>query len=255
MHRLFRAALVGLAVLLACVGCPSDPAKRNKPAVPEPTALTPLPPGEHQQTVQVPGGSSLHYTISVPPGYAQGQPTPLIVALHYGGDVTPFYGRGVIDELVAPALGELGAIIVAPDALGGGDWTTAENEKAVIWLTRSVMKSYSVDPKKVLVTGYSMGGQGAWFLGGRYQDLFTAVIPVAGEPAGGSLQWTVPVYVIHSQNDQIIPYGPVQKHVEQLKAKGANVELKTVSGLTHYQTTGFVGPLHETVPWLRQAWK
>jgi predicted peptidase len=212
-------------------------------------------PGIHQQTAALPNGAILRYTVSVPLGLNGNKPVPLIVALHYGGDVTPFYGRGMIDELVGRAFGELAPVIVAPDALGGGDWTTPQNEQAVVWLTRSVMKSYPIDPKQVVLTGFSMGGQGTWFIGGRHQDLFTAAIPVAGEPRGGVLEWTVPVYVLHSENDTVLPLGPTRRHVEQLKAKGANIELKVVSGVTHYQTPKFAAPLKEAVPWLRQVWR
>lgn len=48
-----------------------------------------------------------------------------------------------------------------PDSLGG-DWTTAQNGAAVVWLTRAIMKRYAVDPGKVVLSGYSMGGVGTW---------------------------------------------------------------------------------------------
>lgn len=251
-----RTCALGLVVVLALLsaGC-GDPAARSKPTVPDAADLPRLTPGVHKQTANVPGVGTLRYTVSVPLGLDGMKPVPLIVALHYGGDVTPHYGSGMIDTLVSPAFSELGAVAVAPDALGGGDWTSDQNEKAVVWLTRSAMKSYPIDPKKVLVTGFSMGGQGAWFIGGRHQDVFTAVMPVAGQPAGGSLEWKVPVYVIHSQADEILSIGPAQRQVEQLKAKGADVELRTVSGLTHYQTGRYAAPMREAVPWLKKVWK
>ena len=51
---------------------------------------------------------------------------------------------GWSDFRFEPALRELGAIVAAPDALGGGDWTTSQNEDAVLWLTRAIMNSYAV---------------------------------------------------------------------------------------------------------------
>jgi dienelactone hydrolase len=231
------------------------PAATGKPADLEPLQLPPAGPGLHAQATTMPNGDTLLYTVSVPKAQADNRPLPLIVALHYGGNATPHFGRGVIKELVEPAFAELGAVIIAPDALAGGDWTSAKNEQAVVWLTRSVMKSYPIDPEKVLLTGFSMGGQGAWYLGGRHQDLFTAVLPVAGEPAGDTREWKVPVYVLHSENDRVLRLEPTQRHVEQLKAQGANVELKVVKGLTHYQTERFATPLKEALPWLRQVWQ
>src|SRR5262249_24914389 len=162
-------------------------------AVPEATALPKQEAGTHRQTTTLPGGGTLRYTISVPPGLSADKLVPLVVVLHYGGDVEPFSGADIIDEVASPGLGEVGPVIVSPDALGGGDWTTAQNEKAVVWLTKSVMKTYPIDPKRVVVTGFSMGGQGTWFMAARHQDLYTAAIPVAGEPAGGGpeTEWKI----------------------------------------------------------------
>jgi predicted peptidase len=250
--------LIWLVPCLFILACQSD--KKAQPSRPvakatslEAIQLTPLPVGVHQQTTSIPTGGTLRYTVSVPTGYDPQKPCPLIVVLHYGGDVTPFYGREMIDDLVTPALDSLRAVVIAPDSLGG-DWTYAQNEKAVVWLTQSIMKSYAIDAKKVLLTGYSMGGKGTWFIGSRHQDLFTAAIPVGGEPAHGP-DWKIPLYVIHSRKDEVIPIAVARQQVEQLKARGMKVEFKEVTNLTHFQTPEYAGPLKETLPWLLQVWK
>lgn len=231
-----------------------DNQKSSIPPAPEASSLPERGPGVHQETIELPGGGTLRYTISVPAGYDAHDPAALVVALHYAGEVTPFYGRDVLDKLFAPALAALRPIIVAPDALEGGTWLTATNERAVIWLTRSVMKTYAIDPKRVLLTGFSMGGKGTWYLGGRHQDLFTAAIPIAGGPAGAA-DWRIPVLVIHAEQDEMLPIGPTRRHVEELRAKGARVELRAVAELTHYQTALYAGPLRDTVGWLMEVWK
>ncbi len=211
-----------------------------------------LPPGTHQQTIRGPNGAAIQYTISVPAGYSRATPVPLIVVLHYGGEVTPFYGRGMIDGFAAPGFRALHAILVAPDSLGG-DWTTEQNGTAVPWLTRAVMTSYAVDPKKVVLSGYSMGGIGTWFIGARNQDLFTAAIPVASAPAGES-DWKIPLYVIHSRDDEILPIAPIRDHVGKLRAGGARIEWRELGGLTHYQTGAYAPTLREAASWLDQVW-
>src|SRR4051794_14700248 len=75
-------------------------------------------PGIHELTLSA-AGREAAYTVLVPQGYRRDRPAPLVLALHFGGKITPFYGRNVLEILVAPALAELGAIIVAPDALDG----------------------------------------------------------------------------------------------------------------------------------------
>ena len=72
-------------------------------AKPRPAAKLPdLKPGVHQQELKYDNGT-LRYTISIPKDGAKKSAAPLIIALHYGGEVTPFYGRGMIDSLVGPA--------------------------------------------------------------------------------------------------------------------------------------------------------
>jgi predicted peptidase len=232
---------------------PTDSASATHAGAWEASRLDIVGVGTHQLSAKLPDGGALRYTISVPKGYEVTKSVPLVVALHYGGRVFPFYGRGVIDTLVGPACSELDAIIVAPDAQGDGPWTTETNERLVTWLAQSVMKSYSIDPARVLLTGFSMGGEGAWHIGSRRQELFSAAIPVAGRPAGVT-DWKIPVYVIHSRDDSVIPIGPAEQHARELKAKGAPVEWKELSGLTHFDTGRYQDALRAGVNWVRQKW-
>src|SRR5688500_7701121 len=96
-----------LVLLLAVVGCRSGPG-------PAP-ALGAADPGVHERSIPGPDGRELRFTLSVPPGYDGLRPVPLVLALHYGGSAFPaFFGRGILELLVQPALEPLGALIVAP---------------------------------------------------------------------------------------------------------------------------------------------
>jgi predicted peptidase len=212
-----------------------------------------LGPGVHEQTVVMPSVGLLRYTVAIPLRHDGQSSRPLMMALHYGGEVTPFYGRGVL-SLVRSAGEHLGAITVAPDALGGVDWSTPQNEAAVVWLARSFQRSYAIDAKRVVLTGFGIGGQGTWYLAGRHQDLFTAAIPIAGEPAGGTAQWTIPLCAINSEHDLVRPLERTEKEVEALKTKGVKAELKVVSGVGHGQTIKYHVPLREAIYWVRDAW-
>lgn len=43
-------------------------------------------------------------------------------------------------------------------------------------------KQFKHDPKKMYLTGHSMGGHGTWFLGATYPDKWAAIAPCAGYP-------------------------------------------------------------------------
>lgn len=247
MHRL---AIFLVPVLL--IGC----GKRGPVAVPAAAELPRVAPGTHQQTADVPGVGSVRYTIVVPAGYDGKSPVPLVLALHYGYDgatPAPFTGGDMI-KAFWPGLSDLNAIVVAPDALGGS-WTSDRNESSAVWLVRSVMKSYAIDPARVVVTGFSLGGEGAWHVGSRHQDLFTGAIPVAAPVAGGSAKWTIPVYVIHSDKDDVVSYSAAKKHADALQAQGAKLEMKTINGLGHFDTGAYASHVGEGVKWLQSLWR
>ena len=212
-----------------------------------------LPPGLHPLTIHDSGGQLLRFTVSVPEGYSAEKPASLILALHYGGRVTPFYGGGMIKHLVQPALRELDAIIVAPDAIVRG-WRNESNEKAVLRILERVTEQFNIDPNRRLVTGYSMGAGGAWHFATQHHKRFPAAIPISGR-VSSDVDCKIPTYVIHSRDDGLISLEIVQQAVETLKSRGCDVHLEVIEGITHFETNRFVQPLKRTLPWVRKVWQ
>jgi len=118
--------------------------------------------GLHKLKLQRADEPAISYAIDIPRDYSPSTPVPLILALHFGvrGGDAAGAGGDVVQILIGPALAELGAIIVAPDSVRG-DWRSPENEKAVNELLDLVLAHYSIDKKRVAVTGFSMGGTGS----------------------------------------------------------------------------------------------
>jgi predicted peptidase len=209
------------------------------------------PPGLHDGILAQIDGPLIHYAISVPKGY-HGEPVPLILALHFGGDPQGA-GHAMLQILIQPALGELGALIVAPDSLGGG-WSTALNEQGVNALLAAVEKSYRIDQKKAIVTGFSMGGQGTWYWANKYPDRFAAAIPISGTPTPSAATWRLPVFAVHSRDDQVQPIGPTEQRIAELKKRGINAQIVVLNGIAHFETYKFVGGLRQAVPWIQEIW-
>jgi predicted peptidase len=201
-------------------------------------------------------GRPLSYALFIPANYSPSKPVPLLLALHFGvgGGAGNGAGGDLLRILVGPALADLGAIIVAPDSLGG-NWGTAENKKAVTELLDTVIAHYAIDTKKLVVTGYSMGGTGSWQLGEAMPQRFSAAIPIAGTPPPSSQRWRIPVLAIHSRDDQVAPFGPTEARIKELQEAGVNAKLILLSGITHYETNRFQASLRQAVPWLRELWK
>lgn len=232
----------GLASLILSM-CTSRQMEKE-PAAPSRVQTATLQPGD------------CRYTIAVPAGYTGDQPVPLVLALHYGGHGTPYYGRDFLAGLVEPALRELGAIIVAPDCTGS-DWTQSNSEQDVIDLLDHIEATYNIDPSKTLITGYSMGGIGTWYLAARHQERFAAALPMAATPPSSAIDtaWDIPIYVIHGSQDELFPLEVTETAIGQMETRDVSVELVVMDGVSHYETLRFVEPLKEAVPWVQEAWK
>lgn len=206
-------------------------------------------------TFPLPDGTVMLYGLSVPDGYTASQPRALILALHSGGQRMRYYGSAYTQNLVGPAASRLGAIIVAPDCTWQ-DWTEPAAERAVLALMEHVMREYAVDRKRVLVTGFSMGGRGTWFMASRHQDLFTASIPMAASVSDlpvDSLA-TMPTYVIHSRRDEVVPFGPAERNAKELARLKRPIRFEAVDDLAHFEMLSYVPALRRGIEWVASRW-
>lgn len=199
---------------------------------------------------------TLRYTMIIPADYHTINDTvPLILALHYGFDPSkPFpeyYGRGVLAGLVYPALKPLNAIMIAPDS-HGMQWHEGKIKNAVLKLVDKVKKTYRIDPQKRIVTGFSMGGKGTWHFAANYSDQFDLAIPVAGIPGIDDIQKikSIPIYAINSNTDHLFPSRKIKPYIEILKEKGIDIKFPEVGNIPHFNTSGFILPLKESIPWI-----
>lgn len=207
--------------------------------------------GIHRESMSVPEVGTVKYAIRVDDSYNRSTPVPLVLVLHYGyeGSEPDAYTGADMMETFMDAVREIGGIAIAPDAVGG-DWRSANNERSAVWLVKSAMNTYNIDANQVYVTGYSMGGEGTWHVAGRHQDLFTGAIPVAA-PVTGTTQWKIPVYAIHSSQDDVVPYSSAKRHAASIEAADGTIQFKTARGLTHYDAGGYGSHVTEGVRWIR----
>ncbi len=231
-----------------------------------------------RQMLTLDDGSGVRYAIAVPDGYDGSEPVPLVLALHFGWGqaLPPNYSAVFLEILVEPSLRDLGAIIVAP-LCPARSWVDPESEKAVLALLTHVRGAYRIDPERTAVTGFSLGGMGTWYFASRHPELFRAAIPMASVPMvaqtsesgaetvqryreSGNVEWPadlvrMPIYIMHSRDDELIPIEPVERAAAELRALGGNVEFVAIdAGIGHHETPRYVPYLERAVPWLRSVW-
>lgn len=200
-------------------------------------------------------GSSISFGLAMPDTFQDGNSYPLVLALHYGGTPTSTYGADFLNLLVTPALGDLEAIMIAPNCPGNG-WTDPVSVAAVNDIMDWIRNMYNIDSSRIIITGFSMGGIGTWYFAATYPGVFAVAIPMASVPSQGIIDTIsgIPLYVIQGEQDEIFSIAAIQNAVNALLNRGVSVQLEIIPGLSHYNTGGYVPALKETVSWIRSNW-
>ena len=257
MAKIFSVVLIMLTGIVGVFGCRTESSPPISLSMAQPNlngAPYDLGPGVHQHSVLRPDGTPLRYTISLPKDYDPNAPLPLVIALHHAGEPTPFFGERMISMICRPAFRYLPAIIVAPDG-DSGSWTSKQGENTVLMTYDHVVKNFNIDKNKTLLTGYSMGGHGTWYIAGRHQNLFKAAIPIASQPSESTPEWTTPVYAIHSRKDQVVPVAATRKYVSDMRKNGADMKLRYTQGnFPHDRPELYAKPLRDALGWLEGVW-
>jgi predicted peptidase len=213
----------------------------------------PAAPRFEQRVFKGPDGQSMRYGLSVPGDYDASKPRPLVLALHPGGN-GPYYGDSFLRSIFLPGLREMAPIMIAPD-VPGRSWTEPGAEQAVMALVAAMTREFAVDTHRVLVVGFSMGGAGTWYLSARHSDRFTAAIVMAGrtdQPLESLAR--IPTYVIHSRNDEVVPFGQAEERASTLTRMGRPLQFEALSGVSHYAMGSYIGALTRAGNWISERW-
>ncbi|HVR01182.1 MAG TPA: prolyl oligopeptidase family serine peptidase [Polyangia bacterium] len=202
-------------------------------------------------------GTLQPYALYVPRAYDARRAWPLVVALHGAGSNHRHMLRRVFgldnrpgendeeasrNELPFP---DVPALVVAPFGRGEVMGWDGLGEEDVLRVLADVRRAYKIDPRRISLTGLSMGGGGTWTIGLRHPELFAALAPVCGvtdvrkwiEPAERAdfdltlLEAASPrafaenaarlrVFIFHGDADPVVPVSDSRRMAERFKALG-----------------------------------
>jgi predicted peptidase len=214
-------------------------------------------------------GATMPYRLFVPPGYDAKKKYPLVLWLHGSA------GRGN-DNLLQ---------ISGGNTLGSHVWTTPENQSKypafvlapqcpadVFWATRgdpdhdsaqealvleilaALEKEFSIDAKRLYISGQSMGGEGTWDLILRHPDIFAAAIPLCGfrfdgGPFNAKVVTKVPIWAFQGLADEVVPAAEYRAVIEAVRAAGGKPQYTEYPGVGHnVWLKAFAEP--ELLPWV-----
>ncbi len=151
----------------------------------------------------------------VPPGYPAQGPVPLLVALHgigENGDGTTLI-HNVLNSGLGPILTSDAwpedrpfVVLLPQHSVDGGCPVGGEIQAFLTW----AISNYTVDPKRIYLTGLSCGGIGAWdYLNVALDSQIAALVPIAGDGQGawanrGCSLGKVPIWAFHGDADPTV---------------------------------------------------
>lgn len=177
-----------------------------------------------------------HYLTFLPEHYSSRKHWPLVLFLHGRGE------RGDDPQLVKkhglPKLADEGRcypfVLIAPQCPKGRTWSVDFLESVL----DDVLGRYRVDAARVVLTGISMGGNGAWRWAIRRPDRFAALIPIAAWGDGRKISrlGRLPVWAFHGARDHAVPLQKGKAMVSALKQAGGRIKFTVYKTADHVET-------------------
>jgi predicted peptidase len=207
-------------------------------------------------------GVEYRYEVYVPRDYDPQRKWPIVLSLHGGGE----YGS----DGIRPTVGALAkairlhperfpaiAVFAQAHADGTPSWQQASGEAALAEVSKAIAEFHG-DPSRIYLTGYSAGGNGAWFLAYHHSQRFAALVVVCGfvsdftgkqshlfYPGIASASApdryadiaqqlrSLPIWIFHGDADQNVSVEESRRMASALHAAGANVHYTELAGVDH----------------------
>jgi predicted peptidase len=185
------------------------------------------------------------YLVFTPPSVEE-KKVPVLIYLHgAGGGRPPLTRMGMQANALRRGIEKYDkgpCFVVVPQCL-----PTKKNGERATWepddlnlLLDDLLEKFSMDPKRVYLTGNSMGGYGSWVWGGHSPERLAAVAPVVGGIGPGGPKdvspyiraWAknlakVPVYAFAGAKDRVVPAERSERMIAEIrKAGGKDAKIK-----------------------------
>jgi predicted peptidase len=199
------------------------------------------------------GEFKLPHRLLKPKAYDAKQKYPLVIFLHGAGergdDNQKQLVHGMNDFASDEVMAKYPAFVIAPQCPDGKKWSEVDWSAksstlpaeispalaATLKAADALQKEFSIDPKRIYITGLSMGGYGVWDALARRPELFAAASPICsgGDPAYAAKMKDVPIWAFHGDDDKAVPVGRSREMIDALKAAGGRPKYTEYPGVGH----------------------
>lgn len=179
--------------------------------------------------------SDLGYLLYKPKNFSKGKASPLLVYLHGSGAA----GNNLLmlKESGIPKLIEEGQdypfIVISPQLRA--DMNNRWPPDFVKEFITHVSNNYLIDPNRIYLTGFSMGGTGVWEYATAYPNTISCAVPLSGWGNTHEVcrMKNVPTWAFHGAKDDIVSPKGSRNLTTTLKNCGGNVTLTELPNVGH----------------------
>lgn len=154
------------------------------------------------------------------PTSTENLPRPLILGLHGGGGIGSDNTRHLVDFNGLLQQAKTRSLFLYLPQAQTTYWHSSDRAAAIIAQIDKAIAEKNVDPNRIYITGFSMGGGGTWDLLNLYPNRFAAAIPICGiAPRSGSITENVskiPTWAFHARNDSSVSVATTRSIVSDL---------------------------------------
>ncbi|WP_318308066.1 carboxylesterase family protein [Flagellimonas crocea] len=180
---------------------------------------------------------NLNYYLYYPEDYFSNEKEEfgLLLFLHGGGE-----SAGNMEEIQFSGPPKMLAegkqfpfLILAPQNPHAKKWW---NTEALMQLLDSIADTNRVDKKRIYLTGLSRGGSAVWELATQYPEKFAAMAVVCGMAPLPYAHWidkSMPIWVFHGDQDDVINVEESDQMVEKLREMGYDIKYTRYKGVGH----------------------
>ena len=219
------------------------------------------------------GGMERTAALYVPPDYDSSKEWPLIVFLHGGGGNGDNNGNALREGLERNPLvrairnypGTFPALVAFPRCPEGRIWSpipadpvqsawrlerhgrapAPDAEEHITAVIDSVIAGYAVDSDRVVITGYSMGGEGSIRYAALHPERIAAVAPAAGSAVivleDAPVLAGMGVWMFQGETDNLSTAELARRMLAEIRANGGNPRYTEYAGVGH----GMLGRVFE----------
>jgi hypothetical protein len=201
--------------------------QRGRTYRPQPTGIVRL-------KIRPRDGVDHFYALNVPEAYDPAVRYQVRLQLHGGVG-----GRATSAPVGTGAIGALAGaeqIYVIPYAWADAPWWSDDQARTLVDIVDAVKRSYNVDENRVVISGVSDGGTGAYYIAMRETTPFASILPLNGYLMvlaapdideglvfANNLR-NKPIFAVNGGRDPLYPTRLVDPYIEHMKRGGVSVD-------------------------------